>query len=318
MNVLHLCPANLATGGTAGIHRLVSELNHIGADAGILYYDIGNIFGTCSRYPQPEEYKRYDCPYVTEFPEDYSGAVIFPEVIGNAVTWDAFKKCTTVINWQGIDVYDWNTRPDERGLFLQNRDTMHITMSQYGMVHLRGLGLHPMKIPDMLEDEFYDTADPKEHREDVVLYNPVEVKMTDMQRSVMGSCIAEHGVTFLPLSGYTQAELIDIFHHSKLYIDFGEFSGRERLPREAVMCGCCILTSKSGTAGYYTDNPIPKSYKLDDVAEAVFMVGHVLRNFGECVHDFDHYRQALLDDRKDYPLKVKEFYDALLDHHSCA
>ena len=305
MDILHYCPSKLATGGTEGIHHLVSELNNCGANAKILYVgDLNN--------PQPKKYaEEYNCPYITEFPKGYKGVVIFPEVWGNKVIDQQYRECQTVINWQGIDVYNWNTPTDKLGLFLNNKSTIHITMSEYGMNFLKGLDLSPIKIPDCINDGYLKDLNGDFNRKDSVLYNPVSVKLTRFQETVMSRCTTELGIKFKMLEGYSQAELIDLMQHSKLYIDFGAFSGRERLPREAVMCGCCIITSNQGTAKYYLDNAIPDKYKIENTDRAIEMIKYVLHNYELCKPDFDEYRKLMHKDKEDYPIKVKEFYEIL-------
>ena len=301
IDILHFCPANLATGGTEGIHKLVSQFCKLGVNAKVLYsgMDLSN--------PQPKEFAEYECDWVTEIPNDFNGVLIFPEVWGNRVTLPIYEDMKVAINWQGIDVYDWNTPDDQKGLFLQRTDTIHITMSEYGIEHLRALGIDdPIKIPDCLNQDFYDVEfDRNAERKDIVLYNPVPVKMTKFQETVMARATTELGIRFKAIQGLTRAELIDLLKQHKLYIDFGVFSGRERLPREAVMCGCCILTSNKGTAAYYQDNTILDKYKISDVNEALGMIKYVLREYKECLSDFDVYRYALKTDNEDYADDVK-------------
>jgi len=305
MEILAICPGGFATGGTEGIHHLVSELNACGADAKILY-----VGGT-----QTEEFAGYNCPYITELPDGYDGTVIIPEIWGNSVVDPKYRNCIVAILWQGIDVYSWHVPEAERGLFLKRTDTIHITMSEYGMDYLRGLGLNPIKIPDCINDVFLQDFPEEYERGDTVLYNPTPGKLTRFQEIVMARCKTELGIKFLPLEGYSRTELIDLFRRSKLYIDFGVFSGRERLPREAVGCGCCILTSNKGTAGYYKDNTIPDKYKLIDMDSAVKMVRYVLDNYEECRPDFDLYRKVLRHDNKIYPKQVKSLYDEIFRHN---
>ena len=50
MDVLVVCPANCATGGTEALHAFTDELNKQGADARLWYWNIKN------NHPQPEEY----------------------------------------------------------------------------------------------------------------------------------------------------------------------------------------------------------------------------------------------------------------------
>lgn len=309
MEILHVCPANLATGGTEGIHNLVNMLNKVGAKAKILYVgrDLSN--------PQPEQYKKYECEYITEFPENFEGCIIFPEVMANEVIEDKYKKCVTAVNWQGVDVYKWNNPISKQGLFLQNTKTIHIANSEYAVDYLRGLGLNPVKISDCLNDDYFQEFKEEYERENTVLYNPTHVKLTKFQQIVMSKCRVEYGIKFMPLEGYTRKELIDLFRHTKLYIDFGVFSGRERLPREAVMCGCCILTSDKGTAHYYKDNSIPDKYKIEDIDEAITTIRHILTHYEQCRPEFDAYRGLLYLDKQNYFEEVKELYNEILNHN---
>lgn len=309
MKIIHLCPSNIATGGTDGIHHLVSELNKCGADACILY--VGK-----SENPQPKEYEHYNCPFITEFPKDFDGVVIFPEIWGDKVVEPQYKNCKVVINWQGVDVYLWNTPVAKRYSFLKRKDCVHITNLEYGMVTLRNLGLRPIKISDCVNDLFFDENTQEFNRKDVVLYNPMPVKLTKFQERVMGRCTTELGIKFLALEGYTQEELRDIFRHHKLYIDFGVFSGRERLPREAVLSGCCIITSRLGAAGYPEDNPILDMYKTNDIETAIKAIKYVLQNYELCKPNFNTYRDFLKKDRENFSIEVKKFYEILNNNSS--
>lgn len=306
IEVLALCPGNLVTGGTEGIHHLVQELNkHPRIDAKIWY--VNGI--------APEAFSEYECEFVTELPNEYKGVLIFPEVWADKVI--EYSDNTVVINWQGVDVYEWNTSENERYKFLQRKDAIHVVGSEYAKDFLSKFHIHPLKICDCINAEFFTLSDAEVKRSDVVLYNPVPMKLTKFQRAVMARCTTELGIKFHPLEGYTRQELIEIFQHSKLYIDFGVFSGRERLPREAVMCGCCILTSKLGTAGYFKDNAIPDEYKIDTIDRAIQMIDHILRHYNLYKADFDFYRQCLKMDLKvRYPQQVKELADAILNHNS--
>ena len=314
MDVLHICPAKVATGGTESIHKLINEMNKVkGINAEILYV------GDDLQNPQPEEYSKYECDYITEFPEHFKGCIIFPEIFGNQVIDPKYKDCIVAINWAGVDVYDWSVPKDKRGLYLQRKDCIHIAQSQYAMEHLKKMKLKGIKIEDVLNDAFF-APHISTSRLDVVIYNGTPYKLTRFQKLIMQRCRTEYGIKFQPLSGFTRAELIELMHASKLYIDFGVFSGRERLPREAAMCGCCIITSKTGAAGYHEDVPIPDSYKFneDQVEEAINRIRYVLEYYEECRPDFDEYRESLKKDRNSLPGQVKELCNEIFNHNTNA
>ena len=307
MDVILLCPSGLATGGTEGIHNLACHLNKVGAEAKILYVGKGD-------NPQPKEYKKYGVEYITEFPVGFKGTVVFPEVWGNQVLDPKCGDCKVAINWQGVDVYDWHVPEKDRGMYLRRGDVIHIANSDYAVNHLTKLGLKPVKIADCLNDEFYDVLSEDTMRRDAVCYNPIEAKMTSFQREVMARCTNELGIKFKMVEGLDRQGVINLFKHSKLYIDFGVFSGRERLPREAVMCGCCIITSTKGTAGYFNDNSILDKYKIDDVTQAMQMIKYVLKNFKQCKPEFDLYRDKLKREKEHYIEDVRALYEIFNNH----
>lgn len=309
MQILHICPANVATGGTESIHRLISTLCKLGADAKILY--VGK-----SHNPQPSRYKDYGCEYITEFPADFKGVVIFPEIFANQIIEQKYSDCTVVVNWQGVDVYNWSVPERERGQFLKRGDAIHIANCEYAINYLYQLGIDAIKVSDRLEDAYFQSFDGEFERRDEVLYNPTAFKLTDFQKIIMARCQTEYGIKFKPLQGYSVDELISIFRHSKLYIDFGVFSGRERLPREAVMCGCCVLTSTKGAASYFNDVPIPYKYKMESIEDAVKMIRTVLQQYEDCRPDFDCSRHVLEEDRSNYENEVRNLYEILNNNSS--
>ena len=70
-------------------------------------------------------------------------------------------------------------------------------------------------------------------------------------------------IEFHALQGYNQKQLLELYRNSKVYMDFGTFPGAERVPKEAVVNGCSVLTGLYGASGYYNDVPLPKEYKIE-------------------------------------------------------
>jgi len=57
-------------------------------------------------------------------------------------------------------------------------------------------------------------------------------------------------------------EVTTLLHRAKIYIDFGPHPGMDRLPREAAIANCIVITNRSGAARYEEDVPIPSIYKV--------------------------------------------------------
>lgn len=305
LEILVVCPARAVTGGPEALHAFVYELNQLkGVHARIWYWGAGNsVHG-------PPEYKSYHCEYVNELPEGFDGVLVVPEIWANsALDYD----CIRAIYWLGVDAYaKWTQRP-ERGKFLQDENIIHIAQSDYAFDFLRKLGVKRIvKHTDIVNADFY--ADYEEHKRcDAVLYNPA--KATPFMHQLMSEC---HGIEFRPIAGMTRAEVIDTMRHSKLYVDFGEFPGRERIPREAALCGCCIITSKIGAAGY--DGDFMHSYKFESKPGHIWAIEnrirYVLSHYEECRKDFDAFRNQLRSDADNVIRQAQEVVDEIQHYYS--
>jgi len=301
MNVLMLCPANIVTGGTESIHEFASKLNAYDCvDVKILYFRCSN------GNPQPKEYEEYHVDYVTSLPSNYNEIVIFPEIWANEVNNPKYANCLKIVHWLGVDVYYWNNPVSEYNKFLEKKDVLHLTQMQYAVDNLLKLGVNPkliQHISDVPNKIFYEDYE-EVSRNDVVLFNPNLSKITDFQRAVMRKA-QEEGISFKPLEHMTREQMAQTMREAKLYIDFGVFSGRERIPREAALSGCCVITSKSGCAKYFSDVALLDKWKFETIPEnipkIVDTIKYILVNYETVKSEFDTYRQSLLEDRKNLP-----------------
>lgn len=309
MEILIVCPANCATGGPEALHGLASDLNQMGrVHARLWYWDVAG------SDPTPSEYKSYNCEYVTELPAGYDGVLIVPEIWANDVM--NYPQCTRAVWWLGVDAYAGWTPAAERGAFLRDKDIVHITQSEYAADFLYKLGVEKIvSCTDIVNADFY--AEYEEHeRSDVVLYNPA--KATTFTQKIMEAC---PDIIFKPITGMTRAEVIETMRSSKLYIDFGRFPGRERMPREAALCGCCLITSKTGSADYWGD--FAHTYKFDSKDSHIWAITHKIRyvisNYEKCRQDFEELKWQLLGDQRavkeEHKKLIEEFYE-IQHHHS--
>jgi hypothetical protein len=99
----------------------------------------------------------------------------------------------------------------------------------------------------------------------------------------------------------TREEVIDLMSESKVYIDFGNHPGKDRIPREAAICGCCVLTNLLGSAGFYTDIPIPNRYKFSEnyaeVKRALDLIQTIFKYYEESIKDFDIYKRQIKNEK---------------------
>ena len=78
------------------------------------------------------------------------------------------------------------------------------------------------------------------------------------------------------LGGMNSLEVSEVLHASKVYVDFGKHPGRDRLPREAALAGCLVMSTNLGAARYWEDMPLPNWYKFDTLDEVVGKVTELM------------------------------------------
>lgn len=91
---------------------------------------------------------------------------------------------------------------------------------------------------------------------------------------------------------------------SKVYIDFGPHPGMDRIPREAALAGCIVITNKNGAANYDKDVPIPPQYKFEK-----FDSYCIVECIEKCVNDYESKREEFNDYRKWIANQYEEMTD---------
>jgi len=118
---------------------------------------------------------------------------------------------------------------------------------------------------------------------------------------------------FFPLSGFDREELANKFLESKLYIDFGHHPGKDRLPREAAIHGCCVITGLYGSASNSLDVNIPSSYKIDPQAKQFIdafkeKVSLIFNDFEKCAAEFSEYRETISQEQIRFDQQISHIF----------
>ena len=110
----------------------------------------------------------------------------------------------------------------------------------------------------------------------------------------------------------TNEEVLNLLLKSKVYIDFGTHPGKDRIPREAAMCGCCVITGKRGSAKYYEDVPLRDDFKFDDKEEnidkIIDKINLCLENYEEQNKNFDEYRKGIIGEEEKFEEDIKKIF----------
>lgn len=322
-------PAVGATGGPELLHQLAYHLrNDLNIDAYMLYYP--------TNHPNPihPEYKIYNNPFVREIEDDKNNILIVPEVKSGLDFLEKYEKIRKVIWWLSVDNFYLSAATKYKKNFFSNyyineialkklktqlnlrnfemiiNADFHLVQSFYAKKHLEEVDINKEKIfylSDYLNKDFLNTQTDLSKKEDIVVFNPKK-GLTFTKKIIQSAPY----IQFVPLINMTRQEMIETLQRAKVYIDFGNHPGKDRIPREAAILGCCVITGKRGSAAYFEDVPIPESYKIEDkkenIPKIIEKIKDCFENFEERYKDLDYYRQIIKQEPQKFIEDLKKIF----------
>ncbi len=168
---------------------------------------------------------------------------------------------------------------------------LNLSQSYYVHQNLTRLNYKSELLNDYLEDKFFENLNLKDvNKENIICYNPV--KATNFIKFFIRK---NEQFKFVPLINMNRKKLLNTLLRSKIYIDFGTHPGRDKIPREAVLSGNCILTNKKGSAKNTIDVSIPDRFKFEETTGNMEIlkntINNILSNYDQ---EFEHYLPYLL------------------------
>ncbi len=303
------CPGGVVTGGPELLHQLVAEMIALGIDAKISYYPVGRPFET------PDEYRRYDCPVSHTVPDRCDIGVIFPEVATDLLP--AFFQARTAVWWLSVDNYFgrlFSRRYVKNRLGAavgryprQLKYAIHLFQSKYAENFLKkNLKLDGFMLTDYLSDELRLVATSSDKNNSVV-YNPRKDNFTKhaLKR------FAPH-ICFLPIENMTRRDVRNALESAKIYVDFGPHPGKDRMPREAALAGCVVITGQRGSAANDEDVPLQIPYKISKpwlkMHQIITLINEINNNYLTHFRRQEEFRAAILNERKTFTKQVRDLF----------
>lgn len=328
-----LCPSNVITGGVELMHQLVDFLNNHQRLAYVVYFGEGNLNIV------PDAYKKYNIMVADFAPDEESSFIVFPE--GFLYMSLPYKKAQKMFWWMSVDnfyklsgynislkdIFEW----DKKRFFIEasrrvlkrkeysgkekisiaglvNANAINAYQSEYARLFLSSHHFTNMvPLSDYINQE-YLTVPTDNIREKVVLYNPK--KGYSFTKKIMEFA---PDIQWVPLINLSREQMRDKLTHSMVYVDFGNHPGKDRIPREAAMSGCCIITGKRGAAGNPVDVMIPSHYKYEDkhttIPSVVSCIRDIFTDYQGHYQEQKAYRERIRHEKTVFESEIKQLFD---------
>lgn len=330
-----VCPYGLVTGGPDALHQLVYYLNKSGFNAFLVYSDIIK-----KTKKIPEAYQCYIDNYLVlnEIEDDENNVIVVPETLTNMLY--NFHHINKKVWWLSVDndtnsagkinkikkiikklsnkktytqLYKVRTLKNflsHKKFDFSDKTIHHLCASYYAFdyvskrvtVEMVSLCIEPIS-------KFFLDNIVKNKKENFIIYNPK--KNLQYTKKIMKNKNMK-SYRFVPLCGYNQSELEQIYSRAKIYIDFGGFPGAERIPKEAVLNNCIIITGRNGASNFYKDVPILEEYKFASLEENIEKICDRIRvsmeNYDNEISNFLIYKNMVLDLEKNFIEQIKKIF----------
>jgi len=293
-----VCPRFL-TGGTVGLHKLCDYLSTIGADASIYYL------------PNPDAdysvlYPEFGNIRVSTHIEDAPGTVvIIPEIARILEFREAYPNSVIAMYWLSFN------NAALLGMLKENLEAesqaIHLFQSYYEYAMVRPFlswRTWWYFLTDHIDSDFMALESESfiDGKQDIVCYNG--------NKDVVTPNVCEsRGIPSIGIAGMSREQVNETLRTCKVYVDFGYHPGKDRMPREAAMHGCVVVTNKSGSAAYWEDVPIEEKVTLErDLHD---LIPDIFVNYRHYFDKQAHYREVIRSEEKVFAINVKNFWGAI-------
>lgn len=243
----------IATGGPEATHQLSDALIEQGFDARLVYFKWPDLArGPLIEFPAYEgfapEYARYKVKLARSAPDEEGAVIVLPETLAHLVPF--YAKAKVLVWWLSVD----NAFGALSGVnlnYLRRPNVYHASQSRYAETFTQALQLNSL---GMLSDYTVDLTEyaiplPMAERPKLVAFNARPDKViADLEAIGAEIAALDPEIRCIAIHGMSRPEIAAVFAAARVYVDLGNFPGKDRLPREAASMGCASLRFHAGAA----------------------------------------------------------------------
>ena len=331
-------PTDIVSGGVNSLHILCKSLinNHIKVR---MFYE-----NPSSDFLNNPIIKAFNVPYTSHLEDISSNLLIVPEAMTSML--QHYKQINKMVYWLGIYFYfkkpayrfPLNFKPlrkiftctdyfgNSRSFFhtlakkinywnkkhdpIWSNGTLHMSNSFYAADFIKSMGVQNVFVlHNPIRQEYYN-QEPSSIRLKKILFGPKTPKWVFRK-------IKTENADFecIRLKHIAAAEVKKLYGEAQLFVELGNFAGRDRMPREAVLSGCVILSSRNGSANYYNDLQLPDYYKINThqkyTADLIEKTKNITGNYTSHYANMKPYVDYLIEENQNFDKVVSEIFERI-------
>lgn len=306
------------TGGPLAIHQAASKVKAHGGEVGILYikndkphkaFDlrgerIVSKIGFWDSLKISGQLKAFGFPARVSFSRD--DHFIVPEVLPDVAYRLLRLGCKNVsLWWLSVDNFPLSKMHTLQNQLLM-RKCRHLCQSEYAADFV---WRHGASSVSMLSDEIdlhvsKDLPSISERTNDLC-YLP--------NKSAGADELLEHlsrEFSIVRLENMSRSQITETLLDTRIFLDFGHHPGKDRVPREAALCGAIPVVRAEGAARFEQDVPLPKELLIEsrtffDGPEFVSRIHDILNNSDEFDDALSRYRAKIASEKQAFDSEIQ-------------
>lgn len=313
------------TGGPLAIHQAASKVKAHGGDAGILYikngkphkaFDLcdGRIvskIGVLGSFKISGQLKAFGFPTRESFSRH--DHFIVPEVLPDIAYQLLRFGCQNVsLWWLSVDNF-----PLSKLHTLQNqrlmRECRHLCQSEYAADFVRRHGASSVSmLSDEIDLQTNEALSPISKRTNDLCFLPNKSAGAD---ELLEQLSQEFSI--VQLKNMNRSQITETLLDTKIFLDFGHHPGKDRVPREAALCGVIPVVRAEGAARFEQDVPLPKELLIEsraffDGPEFASRLHNILNNAEEFDEALGRYRAKIASEKQTFDSEIQALISNLI------
>lgn len=294
--VVIVCPI-MVTGGPENLCQLYAELKKIGFEVYFLWVDhVSNIQkkyenGIC--YLCKDEKNTINLAYLESYKVNFlardiplvdSTLIIVPEMWADIIS--LFDKAQVAIAWLSIGnlmgKYTELIRQLIKHNILKNIHCIHLSQAPWISKTLEFWGVESFLLSDYISKHYFDITNILKEENSVAVYPKKGGKL-------LANFMKEYSnFDYIRLENLNQAEMVQALDSAKVYVDFGHFPGRDRIPREALLRNCVIFIRDVACATDFDSFPIDNYFRFSDKD---ILDGTLFKKVSDTLSDYENMKK---------------------------
>jgi hypothetical protein len=325
MKFIIICPFGVRTGGPEALFQLSDALLTNGFDAELWLMTAEEIsymlnirekneqlftedIVVANRSNTIDEYSHYQHKVFSHYKKGEDVTIILPEVF----TWvmPSLLNVKTLIWWLSVD-NAFGSLSKHNLNYLRLPNVAHATQSVYAENFVASLGLKSSPLGDytVVRENHYSS----EGRQKKISINAgakVILNVDVLIEMIQSVC---PDIEVVKVAGLSRDQVYHAFCTSCLFVDLGNFPGKDRMVREAILLGAQIVVANSGAGFNSVDYPIADTYRksFHDLHGIVDLVKDMVENPSHHSQSFEAAKECFMNESKVFNRQVVDLFERL-------